>query len=168
MCHWWHRCIIKKALDANDQPRTVDVYGIDNHEITNVPIVTAGAVVPSQNGEVIAIFNQYAHTGQGKTIHSSGQLEWFHNDVNDRSNKIKGGLQLIKTNDGYAHPIDIHQGLPYVQMRPYTDDEWDTLPHVVWTADTTWDPFLSDVDEQLMVSRRFRDWMRDIANLVEE
>ena len=25
-------------------------------------------------------------------------------------------------------------------MRPYTDDEWDTLPHVIWTSDNDWDP----------------------------
>ena len=29
-------------------------------------------------------------------------------------------------------------------MQPYTDEEWDTLPHVVWTSDENWDPSVLD------------------------
>ena len=39
----------------------VDVRGIDNHEMPNTPIVTAGGVVHAQSGEVIAIMHQHAH-----------------------------------------------------------------------------------------------------------
>ena len=56
--------------------RSVDVCGIDNHQLTNVPIVTAGGVATSQHGEVIVILNQYAYTGKGKSIHSCAQMEW--------------------------------------------------------------------------------------------
>jgi hypothetical protein len=42
------------------------------------------------------------------------------------------------------HPINIVAGLPYVTMRPYTDHEWDSLPHVIWTGDTDWDPSVLD------------------------
>ncbi len=39
--------------------------------------LTAGGVIKTQHGPAIAILHQYAYTGQeGKTIHSSGQLEW--------------------------------------------------------------------------------------------
>jgi hypothetical protein len=38
--------------------RTVDIRGIDNHEITSIPIVTAGAVAQSQRGDVILIMHQ--------------------------------------------------------------------------------------------------------------
>ena len=24
-------------------------------------------------------------------------------------------------------------------MRLYKDEEWDTLPHIIWTSDDTWD-----------------------------
>jgi hypothetical protein len=75
----------------------------------------------------------------GSSIHSSGQLEWFQNRVGDRSVKV-GGEQRILTNDGYIHSIDFEDGLAYIHMRPYTDEEWDSLPHVVWTSDSTWDP----------------------------
>ncbi len=34
--------------------------------------------------------------------------------------------------------------LPYVNLRPYTDDEWDSLPHVILTGDTDWDPTILD------------------------
>ena len=55
--------------------RQVDVQGIDNHQITNIPIVTAAGVVNTQRGEVILIMHQYAYIPNGKTIHSAGQLE---------------------------------------------------------------------------------------------
>ena len=72
-----------RIVHKSEHPRTVDVSGIDNHEITGLPIVTVGGVVQSQRGPVIAIMHQYAYTGQGKTIHSSAQLEWFQNKVRD-------------------------------------------------------------------------------------
>jgi hypothetical protein len=73
--------------------RSVHIQGINDHMIKDVPIGTVGAVVNTQRGEVIAIMHQYAYTGKGGTIHSSGQLEWCDNDVNDRSIKIEGGRQ---------------------------------------------------------------------------
>ncbi len=36
--------------------------------------------------------------------------------------------------------------LPYVNLRPYTDNEWDSLPHVVLTGDTDWDPAILNCD----------------------
>jgi hypothetical protein len=72
---------------------SVHIQGIDNHMIKDVPVSTVGAVINTQRGEVIAIMHQYAYTGKGCTIHSSGQLEWCGNDVNDRSIKIGGGRQ---------------------------------------------------------------------------
>jgi hypothetical protein len=125
--------------------RQVDVQGIDNHQIVDIPIVTAGAVVKTQRGEVVLILHQYAYTGKGKTIHSSGQLEWYKQQVDDRSIKV-GGKQQIKTLDGYIIPLDIKSGLPYVKMRPYTDQEWEMLPHVVLTGDGDWNPSVLDHD----------------------
>ena len=43
--------------------RCVDITGIDDHELTGIPIGTAGAVVQSQHGPLIAILNQYALHG---------------------------------------------------------------------------------------------------------
>jgi hypothetical protein len=102
--------------------RHVDIQGIDNHRMTDVPIVTAGMVVNTQKGEVIAILHQYAYTGKGKTIHSSGQLEAFKQDVYDKSVKV-GGKQQIETPDGYVIPLNFRNGLPYLSMRPYNNAE---------------------------------------------
>jgi hypothetical protein len=128
-----------------DPHRTVDVQGIDNHRITDMHIVTACALVETNRGPVILIMNQYAHAGKGKTIHSSGQMEWFKNTVNDRSKKV-GGSQRITTTDGYIIPINILSGLPYIKQRPYTDDEYDKHPHVFLTSDNNWNPSVLDYD----------------------
>ncbi len=66
--------------------RTVDVRGIDNHEIiTSIPIVTAGAVARSQPGDAILIMHQYAyHPQQGRLIHSPCQFESLANDGNGK------------------------------------------------------------------------------------
>jgi hypothetical protein len=79
--------LIDKSLHS------VHIQGINNHMIKDVPIGTVGAVVNTQRGEVIAIMHQYAYTGKGGTIHSSGQLEWCGNNINDHSIKIDGGRQ---------------------------------------------------------------------------
>ena len=106
--------------------------------------MTAGSVVQTQHGPVIAIFHQYAHLGTGKTIHSSIQLEEFGLQVDEKPVRVPGRLQCIKTPDGYVHPIQIKDGLPYVSLQPYTDTEWETLPHVVWTRNSDWDPAIFD------------------------
>ena len=127
--------------------RQVDVQGIDNHQIVDIPVVTAGAVVNTQKGEVIAIMHQYAYTGKGKSIHSCGQLEAHKQVVHDKSMKI-GGKQRIETLDGYIIPLNIRSGLPYMTMRPYTDKEWGELPHVILTADAEWNPSVLDCEQE--------------------
>jgi hypothetical protein len=128
-------CLIDKSLHS------VHIQGIDDHMIKDIPIGTVSAVVNTQRGEVIAIMHQYVYTGKGGTIHSSGQLKWCGNDVNDRSIKIEGGTQRLTTPDGYVIPIDVRCGLPYIMMRPFTDEEFEELPaHVVWTSEDAWDP----------------------------
>jgi hypothetical protein len=57
---------------------------------------------------------------------------------------VTGGLQCILTLDGYVIPINIVGGLPYISIHPYTDDEWDSLPHVILTSDLDWDPTVLD------------------------
>jgi hypothetical protein len=128
-------CLIDQSLHS------VHIQGIDDHMIKDIPIGTVGAVINTQRGEVIAIMHQYVYTGKGGTIHSSGQLKWCGNDVNDRSIKIEGGTQRLTTPDGYIIPIDVRRGLPYIMMWPFTDEEFKELPaHVVWTSEDDWDP----------------------------
>jgi hypothetical protein len=119
---------------------SVHIEGIDDHMIKDIPIGTVGAVINTQHGEVTAIMHQYAYTGKGGTIHSSGQLEWCGNAVNNPSIKIEGSRQQLTTPDGYVVPIDVRRGLPYITMRPFTDEEFKELPHIVWMSEDTWDP----------------------------
>ena len=42
--------------------RTIDLSGIDDHTVRNLPIVTAGGVVRSNRGEIILIMNAVSYT----------------------------------------------------------------------------------------------------------
>jgi hypothetical protein len=119
---------------------SVHIQGIDDHMIKDVPIGTVGEVVNTQRGEVIAIMHQYVYTGKGGTIHSSSQLKWCGNDVNDCSIKIDGGRQQLTTPDGYVIPINVRHSLPYIMMRTITDEEFEELPHILWMSEDDWDP----------------------------
>ena len=141
--------------------RTVKIQGIDDHQLPPTPIGTVGATVDSHRGPVIVIFHQYAWHGRGKTIHSVIQLEQYQNDVDDRAIRV-GGKQRIITLDGYIFPINIKQGLPYLKLRPYTDHEWETLPHVIVTSDYDWDPSVADLD--LQEDDNWYDSLPDIEN----
>ena len=125
--------------------RKVDIVGIDNHTLNDIYIGTAGGVVETDQGPVILVLNQYALLSKGRTIHSPGQLEWYGNDVTDKSSKIDG-LQRIKTHDGYIIPLSLDRGLPGMRIRPFTDDEFESYPHVILTNELPWDPSVLDFD----------------------
>jgi hypothetical protein len=136
----------------SETDRKVDITGINDHQMTDLKIITAGAVIPSQRGEILGIFPQYARVAQGRSIHSSIQLESFGCKVDDRSKVLSAGSQTITTPDGYVLPLDFKNGLPYLPMRPFTDEEWLMLPHVYFTSDVDWNPStvdlkISDKDE---------------------
>ena len=62
--------------------------------------------------------------------------------------------------DGYIIPLNIQSGLPYLSIRPYTNAEWDELPHVILTADVDWDPTI--IDHELEDGEEWFDAMQDI------
>ena len=132
-----------RIICQHDPPKYINVSGIDSHQVKDLPLVTAGAVAPSQCGDVIIILHQYAHIGKGNSIHSCIQMEAHENNVDNRSIH-HSGTQTIRTLENYVHPLTFKNGLPYIKLRPYTDQEWDTLPHVIWTSDVTWDPSFFD------------------------
>ena len=90
--------------------------------------------------------HNYALFGKGHTIHCPGQWEWFGSEVNDKSVRVKGGEQRIKTSDGYIMPLSIVSGLARLPLRPYTDREWDELPQVHVTHEAVWEPDVLDFD----------------------
>ena len=61
--------------------------------------------------------NEYAYYGKGHSIHSSGQIEWYTNTVDDKSVQV-GGQQRIVTIDGYSMPLVCKGGLMYLVHFP--------------------------------------------------
>jgi hypothetical protein len=51
-------------------------------------------------------------------------------------------------------------GLPYIHIRPYTDEEWTWLPHVILTSDVDWDPTVLDHD--LTSDTQWYDVLQDL------
>jgi hypothetical protein len=124
--------------------RVVDVSGIDNHQCKDLAIVQCAAVVTTNRGEVCAIFNEYAAMPSvTRSIHSSGQLEFFGQFVDDKS-RIVGGRQYIKTAEGYIIGLDINNGLPHLPCRRPTDRDLAELPHVIMTSPNKWVPSCLD------------------------
>jgi hypothetical protein len=70
-------------------------------------------------------------------------MEFYRNQVDDRSMR-NGGTQCISTFDGYVLPLDIINGLAHLKSRPFSEREWQDLPHVVMTSDVEWDPSVLD------------------------
>ena len=90
--------------------RSVNVRGIDNHELTDMAIGTVGGVIPTNKGPVIAIMHQYALLGKGYSIHSPAQLEWFKNVVDDKS--VKNWWSPMHHHPGWLHHSPQYQGWP--------------------------------------------------------
>jgi hypothetical protein len=139
-------CIIK----VNNQPQLfVNVEGIDGHVMTKQWLITAGAVTETNRGPIILIMNQYAHSGKGHSIHLSPQLEWNQVDIDDKSRRV-GRKQHLLTLDGFSIPMNIRRGLPYIDVQPFRDDEWEgpnSLPHIFLTQDADWDPKVLDLEQ---------------------
>ena len=107
--------------------RTINIQGIDNHEVTGLDVVTAATLLNTSQRKVIGIFNE-AYLGKGSSIHSSGQLEWFTTNVDEKSVKV-GGNQLITILDGYSVPLFIKG--------------WFGLCHLPWKTHRSGDGHIS-------------------------
>ena len=138
--------------------RTVDINGLDNHQVRDLHIVTAGGVITTQRGPVVAIFHQMAHSPMGRTIISSGQMDYFKIKVDDKSIRA-GGEQSLRTPDGFVMPLIFRQGLPYLEIRPFSDAEYRELPHAIMTSDVDWDPSVMDEDRDSVA------WLRSQPDL---
>ena len=53
---------------------------------------------------------------------------------------------MVITREGYIIPLQVKDGLCYMKMRPPTDEELSSLPHVIVTSDDEWDPSAVDND----------------------
>jgi hypothetical protein len=131
--------------------RSCNILGVAKHTIDHLPLVTAGGVTRTQMGDVIIILNQMASMPGQKTILSALQLEYFKCSIVDKAPGVNGGkVPHMTTPEGYRMPLRIRNGLPYMELRPFTDHEWADLPHVHLTSDGEWDPRVFDtvIDEK--------------------
>ena len=129
--------------------RSVTVTGVTDGVIES-PLCTASAVVnvlgeDGKTKDVILMMHQYAAKPDGNTIHSKVQLEHMGLVVDDTP-IAHGGFQMVITREGYIIPLQVRDGLCYMKMRPPTDEELSSLPHVFMTSDDEWDPSAVDND----------------------
>ena len=85
--------------------------------------------------------NEYAYYGRGHSIHSSGEIEWYTNTVDDKSVKV-GGQQRIVTIDRYSMPLVCKGGLMYLQLQGIPTD----CNFVNLTSPHEWDPSVLDYE----------------------
>ena len=123
--------------------RKCTVAEIDR-ELQGLDVVQCAGLVETNHGIVNFIMNEYACYGKGHTIHSSGQIDWFKNSVDDRSVQV-GGKQRICTIDGYAMPLTCRGGLMYLSiLHKPTDTDLERYPAVHLTGPHEWDPSVFD------------------------
>ena len=91
--------------------RHVNIQGINNHDITSVTVFTVGALAHLQYRPVIIIMNHYVYHIKGNTIHYSFHIEWYKNDVHDKTTKVNVSEKRIITHEGYILPLQFSQGL---------------------------------------------------------
>ena len=126
-----------RILQKTDRKTNIAV--IDDYELTCLDVMTAAALFDSHKGPVIGIFLEYAHLGNGRSIHAAGQLEWFNCIIDGRS-KVVGGDQRIEMTDGYLFPLSIESGLVYIHpIQAPTDDKLQKYPYVFFTSPGIWD-----------------------------
>ena len=143
----------------------IDLCGIDNHTVNQVELVTCGAYVRSLQGPIILIIHQYARMPNAKTIHSCAQMEDYMVTINDKPAKVSGVTPFIQTLEGYQIPLSVLNGLVYMRMHPYTDEEFQKWPKVVVTRELpTWDP--TTMDHQ--VPDEWYDQERKPLKLIED
>ena len=126
--------------------RKCTVTGIDNHGIPGLDLVQCAALLQTNHGIVNLIMNEYAYYGRGHSIHSSGQIEWYTNTVDDKSVQV-GGQQRIVTIDGYSMPLVCKDGLMYLQLQGIqTDQDLQNYSSVHLTSPHEWDPSVLDYE----------------------
>ena len=122
----------------NTFSRQCTVIGINNHEIPGLDIVQCAALDNTNHG-IVNLVN-----GKGHTTHSSGQIEWHTNTVDDKSVQV-GGKQRIITIDGYSMQLECKYGLIYLKLQGIpTDKDLQTYPSVHLTSPQEWNPSVLD------------------------
>ena len=149
-----HGCLVDRGANGGLAGSDVRVLstsprkcmGIDNHEIPGLDLLQCAPLVQTNHGTVNLIMIEHASYGRGHSIHSSGQIEWYTNTVDDKSVQV-GGQQRIVTIDGYSMPLVCKGGLMYLQLQGIpTDQDLQNYPSVHLTSPHEWDPSVLDYE----------------------
>ena len=96
--------------------------------------------------------HQHVHHGKNKTINSSPQIEIYKNEIDDMSIKV-GDVQRVITLDKHKVSTNVRNSLPYMSLRPHTENEWGKMLHTILASDKDWDltalDFKGEVDNEL-------------------
>ena len=141
--------------------RKCTVTGIDNHEIPGLDLVQCAAMVQTNYGMVNLIMNEYAYYGRGHSIHSSGQIQWYTNTVDDKSVQV-GGQQkeLSPLMDIQCHWY-AKGGLMYLQLQGIpTDQDLQNYHSVHLTSPREWVPSVLDYERGSFLGRIWRTLWR--------
>ena len=139
--------------------RKCTVTGIDNHEIPGLDLVQCAALVETNNGMVNLIMNEYAYYGKGHSIHSSGQIEWYTNTVDDKSVTYLQ-LQGIPTDQDLQNYTSVHLTSPhewdpsvldYKHPQNNEEPDWATDPNDNFQFDPNFDEFGDYVNRSLSI-----------------
>jgi len=78
------------------EERCADISGINDHQISNLPIFIVAGLVQTQHGSVVAIIHQVAYHGKGAPFFPVHKWRHTNNKVDDRPIHV-GGKQRIET-----------------------------------------------------------------------
>ena len=121
-------------------------------------MVQCAALVQTNHG-MGNVMNDCAYFSRGHSIHSSYQIEWYTNIVDDKSVQV-GGQQRIVTIDGYSMPLICKAGFMYLELQGVpTNKDLQTYPSAHLTSPHEWDP--SVLDYQCPENNREPDWAID-------
>jgi hypothetical protein len=77
----------------------------------------------------------------------------------------------MQTLDRYIIPLSIQDGITCLNISPYTDHKFDTLPHVVLTSELEWDPSVLDhifkEDEQWGEAPTFKPQFDEVGDYTQ-
>ena len=76
--------------------REVGVRGIDDHEITTAPLVSAWGSTSTTSREATIVLKYWTCYGENKTTRSLAQIEHCENIIDDKFEKV-GGIQHTNT-----------------------------------------------------------------------
>ena len=132
----------------------VNVTGVGEHTINDIPIARFCAVSQSQYGNVLCVYHEYVGGNiQERTIHSKIQLMDYGNKVDDTAMSL-GGQQTIITHGGHIFPLSLQNGFCHLLQQIPTDEEMRVLPQVIMISDRVWDP--SIYDDKITMSEYFK------------